>query len=84
MLSEIPTTLSRGYPDVPSGLASSSGFDDNLLIEFTPLILPSPVVQTLDFLDKNKTPQSRPPQTGSTLEAANLMNQGHPLESKKE
>ena len=55
------TTASNleGYLEVPSGLALSSGFDDNLVIEFTPPILHSPEVQNLDLLGQSNTPQSR-------------------------
>ena len=62
----------EGCLEIPTGLSTSSVFDDNLVISFTPLILQSPEFQILDFLDKNKTPQSRPPQTGSASEAAGL------------
>ena len=45
----------EGCLEIPS---SSGGFDDNLTITFGTPILQSPEVQTLDFLDKEKTPQS--------------------------
>ena len=38
--------------------SSSGGFDDNLTITFGTPILQSPEVQTLDFLEEVKTPQS--------------------------
>ena len=66
----------EGCLEVPSGLALFSGFDDNLIIEFTLLILYSPKVQSLDFLDQSKTPQSRILQLGSTSKVADPVNQG--------
>ena len=66
----------EGCLEVPTGLSTSSGFDDNLIIHFTSLILQSLEVQNLDFLDKNKTPQSHPPQVGSASEVASPANQG--------
>ena len=74
----------EGCLEIPSGLSTSSGFDDNLTIHFTPPILQSAEVQTLDFLNKAETPQSRPPQVDPALEAASPANQGQPPEFKKE
>ena len=50
----------EGFLEIPSSPSTSSGFDDNLIIYFTPLTLQSLEAQTLDFLDKNETPQSHP------------------------
>ena len=46
----------EGCLEVPTGPSTSSGFDDTLIINFTPLILQSLEVQTLDFLDKMRLP----------------------------
>ena len=74
----------EGCLEIPAGSSTSSGFYDNLIIHFTPLILQSPEVQTLDFLKKNETPQSHPPHAGSALEAATPTNQGQPTYSGKD
>ena len=74
----------EGCLEVPTCLSTSNGFVDNLIIHFNPLILQSPEVQTLDFLDKSVTPQSQPPPAGLASEAANPANQGQPQESRKE
>ena len=55
----------------------SGGFDDNLMITFSAPILQSPEAQTLDFLEKDKTPQSRLPKD-SELEASLTAGQGQP------
>ena len=78
------TSNLEGCLEISPGLLSSGGFDNTLTITFTPLILHSPEVQTLDFLDKNETPQFRLPQTGLTSGVAILANQGQPLECKNE
>ena len=56
----VGTTASdlEGCLKVPSGLSSSGGFDNNLVIEFTPPIMYSLEVQSLYFIDQSKTPQS--------------------------
>ena len=48
----------EGCLEIPT---SSGGFDDNLVITFSAPILHSPEARTLDFMEKDKTPQSRPP-----------------------
>ena len=48
----------EGCLEFPAGLSTSSGFDDNLIIYFNPPMLQSLKAQTLEFLDKRKTPQS--------------------------
>ena len=62
----------EGCLEIPS---SSGGFDDNLTITFGTLILQSPEVQTLDFLEKVTTPQSHLSK-GSEPEASSAAGQG--------
>ena len=64
----------EGCLEVPFGLASSNGFDNKLVIEFTTLILNSLEVQNLDFLDQSKTPQSQLLQPSSASEATDPTN----------
>ena len=62
----------EGCLEIPS---SSGGFDDNLTITFGTPILQSPEVQTLDFLEKVKTPQSHLSKD-SEPEASSVAGQG--------
>ena len=64
----------EGCLEIPT---SSGGFDDNLMITFGAPILQSPEAQTLDFLEKDKTPQSRLLKD-SEPEASLVAGQGQP------
>ena len=74
----------EGCLEIIAFLSTSNGFDNNLIIHFSRRILQSPEVQTLDSIDKNETPQSHPPQVGSTSKAESPTNQGQPTCSRKE
>ncbi len=56
---------------------TSGGFDENLVISFGAPILKFLETQTLNFLDKDKTPQSRHSK-GSEPEASIAAGQGQP------
>ena len=58
-------------------LSSFGGFDDNLTITFGTQILQSPEVQTVDFLEKDKMPESLPLKKPEP-EASCAASQGQP------
>lgn len=64
----------EGCLEIPS---SSRGFDDTLTITFGTPMLRSPEVRTLDFLEKDRTPQSFPPKEPE-LDASCAASQGQP------
>lgn len=66
----------EGCLEIPT---SSGGFDDTLTITFGTPMLRSLEVRTLDFLEKDRTPQSLPPKEPE-LDTSCAASQGQPSE----
>ena len=73
----------EGCLNVPSGITSGGGFDDNLTIHFNAPFLSSPTAPNLEFMDQTSTPQSKIPVLGDTSDPADPLLQGQPLELKQ-